>query len=318
VCVTTGAPGTVCTDDSECTSKHCVDGGGSTRVCCDDASCPTGSVCGAASTTTPGKCIKTNGQTCGGASECGSGFCVDGVCCDGLCGGQCEACDVPGGVGKCSVVVGPVHGSRTKCSDGAGDVCKALTCDGNKDRTKCASYLNGLDKECAAATCASGKATAASTCDGAGTCKAGATTNCGAFVCGDKGCKTTCASDSDCATGYGCDSSTGNCSPKTSTCSPDGTQSIPADKTQPPKACDPYRCDPSTGNCYGTCSGSDQCAAGKVCDGTACVDGGGPPGGTNDSGGCALARGPGEAGSRLALIGLALIGLSLATRRKRP
>ncbi|MGZ3454451.1 MAG: hypothetical protein ACXVEF_32895, partial [Polyangiales bacterium] len=314
-CVTTGAPGTVCSDDAECTSKHCVDAGGSGRVCCDDASCPTGSVCGAAPGPSAGKCVKTDGQKCGDKTECGSGFCVDGMCCESLCGNQCEACNVMGAEGKCSGVTGDPHGSRAACDDGGGDKCKALQCDSTKDRTKCAGYKGGLATPCGDPSCTAGTATSGRTCDGMGSCKPATTTACGAYACGDKECKTTCTADTDCSTGYGCEKTSGKCQPQTSVCSADGTQSVPADKTQPAKACDPYKCDPSTGNCYSTCTATDQCSGAKVCAGGACVDGAG--GGTDDGGGCALGHTNGQAGSRLGAFALALIGLSLASRRRR-
>ncbi|MES1165260.1 MAG: hypothetical protein ABUR63_05865, partial [Verrucomicrobiota bacterium] len=35
---------------------------------------------------------KPNGQACGCAGDCASGFCVDGVCCDTACTESCKAC----------------------------------------------------------------------------------------------------------------------------------------------------------------------------------------------------------------------------------
>jgi len=310
-CVTTGALGTICTDDTQCTSTHCT-AGATASVCCTTATCPSGSVCADSSAgTAAGTCVKSGGQTCGAATECASGFCVDGYCCDSVCGGQCEACDIPGGLGKCSGVTGAAHGTRTKCSDGGADVCKALACDGSKDRTKCAAFANGLDKECAPAVCKDGTLTEASNCDGSGTCKAGATKACpGNFACADKACKSSCSADTDCIGGYVCDKSTSKCVPPRATCNDDFTASIPADKSAP-KPCTPYKCNPSSGDCFDKCSLSEQCAAGYVCDGTACVAAA-PPETAADSGcGCETAgrNEPQSNGGLLALIGLALIGL---------
>jgi hypothetical protein len=282
LCVTKGDPGTTCDFDSECKSGHCV-AGATTKVCCSVASCAAGSYCGST-----GACVENLGQHCSGTSECGSGFCVDGVCCDGVCDGQCEACDLAGSLlGHCSGVKGPVHGTRTPCFDGGGDPCKALACDGSKDRTKCATYEYGLDKECVAASCKSGTATSSATCDGAGTCKTPTTSACAPYVCdaAGKACKTSCTSDADCAPGDVCDVAKATCVPAAAKCSDDGRSSIPPDKS-PPKVCDPYRCDPSTGNCFSSCATSDQCAPGDSCVDGACV----PPaagGDTSSSGGCA-------------------------------
>lgn len=54
---------------------------------------------------------KLEGETCGAASECASGFCTDGVCCDVACGGSdpsdCQACRRSLGAkedGRCSAI----------------------------------------------------------------------------------------------------------------------------------------------------------------------------------------------------------------------
>ena len=318
-CVTTGGAGTVCSDDTECASGHCVDGGGSLRVCCEAASCPSGSVCAAAGSKAPaGQCIKTDGQTCGAPGECSSGFCVDGHCCDTACDGQCEACDISGNPGKCSGVSGPVHGTtRTACSSGGGDICKALQCDGTKDRLKCASFASGLDVECGPATCTAGKATAASTCDGAGACKPGATVACGAYACGAKACNSSCTRDSDCSSGFACEVATKTCVPQTSKCSDDRTSSIPADSTSAPKPCGAYLCDNSTGNCFPQCSSSDQCAPGYSCsDAHECVSQG--TGDSGGSGGCATSGTTSSGASPFAAFGalVALVGLVGRKRRR--
>lgn len=43
---------------------------------------------------------KPNGNLCGGASECASGFCKDGVCCNAACNSPCQSC----GTGTCQPV----------------------------------------------------------------------------------------------------------------------------------------------------------------------------------------------------------------------
>jgi MYXO-CTERM domain-containing protein len=258
------------------------------------------------------------GVACTTKDDCASGFCVDGVCCDGPCLGQCEACDIPGLEGKCSGVSGQPHGTtRTKCSDGGTDVCRALACDGTKDRTKCVGFANGPDKECIPATCKDGAATAAGFCDGSGACKTGSTSTCGNFACDTTTCKTSCKTDADCTTGFTCDTSSGKCVPPKPTCSADGLSTISPDKSIAPKSCGPYRCNGSTGDCYLTCATSDQCAPGNTCDGTNCVAAAPPTDGgdTGSSGGCTVDGHDTTPGFGL---GAVLVGaLAFVSRRKR-
>jgi hypothetical protein len=67
-----------------------------------------------------------NGQACGCAGECQSGFCTEGVCCNAACdGGACDSCTAEGTVGQC--VIFP---TGTECR-AAADVCDvAEVCDG--------------------------------------------------------------------------------------------------------------------------------------------------------------------------------------------
>jgi len=319
VCATTGGLGTICSAASECTSGFCTESDkDGVTVCCSAATCPTGYVCaGVSAGADAGKCVKKKkGVACTTKDECASGFCVDGHCCDGVCAGQCEACDIAGAEGTCSPVTGAVHGSRTPCSDGGGDVCKALACDGSKDRGKCAVYAGGLDKECSPATCKAGVATEAATCDGAGACKTPTTKSCSPYACDTTKCKTTCTATADCAASFDCDKSLGQCVPVKATCSADGLSSIPIDKS-PPRNCAPFRCNASTGDCFFTCATSDQCQVDYSCDGTTCVPSA-PQATGSDSGGCGCETGPGRAGASGTLAALALIGLlGLAARRTR-
>jgi hypothetical protein len=123
-------------------------------------------------------------------------------------------------------------------------------------------------------------------------------------------CKTTCASDSDCAkAGDHC--VMGQCV-TASTCDKDGHTTV--DPTGARKDCAPYAC--NAGTCAMACGTVADCAAPNVCDQQAhCVA---PPSSdTGSSGGCAVGpRGspaPVEAGACTILVLTAL----RAARRKR-
>ena len=72
-----------------------------------------------------------SGVECDSSMECVLGYCVDGVCCDSSCANVCEACNLVGTVGACTV--------RPADDDGACAVCQ--TCDG-VSTTVCTSYVN--------------------------------------------------------------------------------------------------------------------------------------------------------------------------------
>jgi hypothetical protein len=311
VCKTTGGLGTICDLDTDCaTGTFCTAGEGTTKVCCSVAACGAGEFCAAASAgSSKGTCMKANGSACTSATQCSSGACVDGVCCDTGCDGQCEACDVAGSLGKCTAVKGKPHGSRTDCSDGGSDVCRALSCDG-VDRLKCAAFKSGPDVECEKATCADGLATPAAYCDGAGGCKKNESRTCAPYICAGTACTTSCATDADCSKNNVCD--TGKCVPAHSTCTSDELSAIPADKSDP-RSCAPFRCNPIVGECFGSCTASAECAPTFVCDGTKCVPA--PTAPEEDSGGCAFSQ------RSVAMGGMAwaaaLAALSLLARRRR-
>jgi hypothetical protein len=56
-----------------------------------------------------------NGGKCSKAVECASGHCSDGYCCDADCSGQCQACNVSGHEGLCTLVTGAPIGARSAC-----------------------------------------------------------------------------------------------------------------------------------------------------------------------------------------------------------
>jgi len=299
-CFPTDGLGTPCKASSECATGFCTDG-----VCCGVATCAVGSSC-AASAKSPGSCAKLPGTSCTLDAECGSGACVDGVCCTSACTGQCEACDVPGSLGKCTPVAGDPHGTRAACDSGAGDACKARTCDGAKDPTTCVAFTNGTAKACKAASCAGTDFVAESVCDGAGGCTTPPTQACAPYRCDDAGCRTSCAKKEHCADGATCVK--GACLPIVATCSTDRLSST--DKGGTVTDCSPYRCGP-VGQCLAQCASSADCAPGSLCDVTAktCSP---LDAGSGDGGGCSFG-GNGSVGVWSGLLGF----LVLAGRRRR-
>jgi len=298
-CITSGgvdcAPGT-------CRASAC------STTCTTDSDCATTGFCDA------GTCVakKDFGATCAAASACRSGFCVDGVCCNTACLGQCEACDVTGGLGSCVPVSGDPHGTRTKCDAGTPDnPCSKATCDGTAT-DKCGA-LAGSSVSCRTPSCADGVETLAAFCDGKGSCPK-ETKPCSPFACAGAACGTSCATSAECASGYRCDASK-QCA-IAGTCDGDHT-TTGADKTT--TDCSPYRCDTTgenAGSCKSVCATTSDCVAGYVCD-TAlgkCVN---QPvtevGGTNDDGGgCSTSRSKRGDG----LFGLTLAALALVLQRR--
>jgi hypothetical protein len=198
----TGTLAAGCNSAGACPAKQTISCGnficGATRCngnCTDDTQCTSTSFCAA------GICIpkKDNGTACGMPHECTSNVCTDGVCCDMACGGQCQACDVNGSVGKCiSVPSGPPHGGRLRC-DGTG-ACQA-SCTGASP-TACTFPDN--NQLCGNPSCDNGTEVQIATCNGAGQCNTPTQKDCTPYACGVTSCRTACASPVDCARGFDC------------------------------------------------------------------------------------------------------------------
>lgn len=142
---------------------------------------------------------RIDGAECLAGGDCRTGYCVDGICCDEACTGQCEACDLPGRIGTCSVVSGSPRGGRAACA-GDGSVCSG-TCDGIS-REACT--LPGPPTVCRAASCSSGVAVLEAQCQGTGRCPVEQAQNCGSTVCGPTACLGDCAQDGDCGADHYC------------------------------------------------------------------------------------------------------------------
>jgi hypothetical protein len=299
-CVNGNVTGQVCDGQGACqqnATRSCglfkCENNACTSPCAGHFACVSGNYC------ENGACIPQldNGKACNATHQCKSGFCVDGVCCDAPCNGQCEACDVTGGLGQCKTVTGAPHGSRSACA-GSG-ACRGR-CDGT-DPTVCSFSSSGTS--CAPSSCAGDVTQPAGSCDNSGLCAVPATRNCLPYTCdsGSGACKTGCQSDLDCALGAKCDSVGGKCAIIGASCKDAHTVKLANGQEQ---SCEPYQC--LGGACLDACTTTADCAPGYACQPPSCVpasDGGGSggssgAGGNGGSGAIAGAAGAGgEAGS---------------------
>jgi len=206
-------------------------------------------------------------------------------------------------------VVGAPHGARAACPAGtASEPCSAAQCDG-VDRVACSGFV-GSSVECRPASCQDNRAMPAGRCDGTGSCPAAEPIDCGAFVCDPAAgqCKTSCASDADCAAGR-CENQkciTG------STCKDARTVVDPAGNEIP---CVAYVC--SAGACKESCTSTSDCLTGFVCEATSqhCVAASDTAADTGDEGGCGC-RVPARSAPRVTAAWL-LAALTLMRRRRR-
>ncbi|MGZ3450371.1 MAG: Kelch repeat-containing protein [Polyangiales bacterium] len=213
-------------------------------------------------------------QSAAGAPCTAPETCVSGICAKGTCATACSA--------------------DAECIDGM--FCKGGTCASAQALgTNCAT-----PRQCVSGSCLDGYC-----------CRD--TTSCAPYTCAATGCRTSCASSTECAKGFACNA--GACVPDVAkaTCAPDLGSSIAPDGT--PKNCTPYRCDTSSGECQTACGSSSDCVGGFVCktDTKECVGAvaGGAP---SDGGGGGCTLGPTRSnGAILAL--LALLGLMARVRR---
>jgi hypothetical protein len=145
--------------------------------------------------------LKTNGSSCATGPECQSGMCVDKFCCESTCTGTCQACDLAGQEGKCTVI------KAGSDPDNECDVDPVATCgrDGTCDGAgKCRRYPMGM--VCVPGSCTGSTQKEASTCTAAGTCQPGSTITCmSGHTCANNSCATNCSSDGQCQTGFFCD-----------------------------------------------------------------------------------------------------------------
>ncbi len=290
-CVGNSAVGKVCNSFNECKDSatgvacdpYICSSGGCPGSCTDSTQCTSGFFCSA------GQCVtqKQQGDTCTGDGDCKSQHCADGVCCNDACNGQCQACDLTGSVGTCTAFTGdPAAHDRPACT-GTGKC--AGTCDGNNTAT--CTYPDSTTL-CEGTACA-GNVFQPKVCDGQGGCVDGQSKDCGNYACDATAgaCKTSCKSDTDCASGSSCNTTTGQCAAQSSTCKNATTVQQANGQEQ---SCEPYRC--VAGACQQQCSSSSDCAPGYDCQSSQCVpapdagsDAGNPSSGaasSNNTGGC--------------------------------
>jgi hypothetical protein len=236
-----------------------------------------------------------NGQACLAAGECKSGFCADGVCCDTACTGACQVCNRTARLGTCESAAAGARDMRcptdSPMSCGLDGTCAA--------GGVCQRYQAGTS--CAQGACNGNILSGGSTCDGNGSCVAGAPHSCVPYVCDAmaRACKTTCASGADCvaprtcsggvcgtfrALGQACvngvDCVSGNCVDGVCCSSASCTACFTCNAPGGPGSCRPVaagQADPhnrcaiqAAGSCglNGTCDGLGACAS--YPDGTSC------------------------------------------------
>jgi hypothetical protein len=215
-----------CGADGECSSGHCADKDATSGkgVCCDTA-CD--GVCESCTTTgTPGTCAPIAGAPAKGHGACaaGTGDACSGSVCDGTDGKSCAG--KPGAETVCqaaSCVAGKANPPITCNGSGSCPTVTPVYCDNFRTCLDAKSCNQGPCK--ADADCADGY-----TCDAAtGKCRekaahckdgdptiaidvAGNEVPCAPYLCDTNGtCKQSCTGSTDCAGGYVCDTSIGQC-----------------------------------------------------------------------------------------------------------
>ncbi|MHB8879334.1 MAG: hypothetical protein ACYC8T_37035 [Myxococcaceae bacterium] len=177
------------------------------------------------------------GWPCSAGSQCNSNICADGVCCSTACTGSCNACNLSGSAGTCSLTPALSPGNPS---------CAPYLCSGTAGAcpTQCLA-----DSECAAThycrttgqkTCIPRKA------NGQG---------CGA----SRECLST-----FCVEGFCCDSSCGSNCDACNFAGSEGTCTNQPSSFSTP-TCLPYRCSGTSAACGTTCTSDANCGSGAYC-----------------------------------------------------
>jgi Dickkopf-like protein len=202
--------------------------GGVGRSCCSDAGtyvliadvcvCDNVNACGVCNVTYDvcGVCNGDNsscalGAPCVEGGDCASGWCSDGVCCDQNCEAfLCRSCSIAGSLGTCTLTPWDVAPRSDECPAAPAGACgNTGQCDGTG-----ACQITNSTVSCGDLACINGKITAA----GSGQCNSVTCINrvwtpCpGNFACQDgQGCLGMCNNDTDCGTGYWCNTADNTC-----------------------------------------------------------------------------------------------------------
>jgi hypothetical protein len=269
-----GSCGNNCTIAAPTTSNECYQ---------SNCSCATGGLCTGGLTcqgvAPAGMCVAGNGSGCTMANQCSSGNCVDLHCCvSAACGdGVCKACTGAGG----TCVNQPANMPGNGCS-GAGQVCdgggacKKATGQACGGASEC---WNGLcvDGYCCNSSCNTSQCQACNVAGSLGTCAVttGAPIN-GRMACNGSG---TCGGSCD-GTHPTCQYPNGGTGCGVQSCAPGaggavvtpvGTCNGSGGCSQTPLApCIYTTC--AANACSTTCTGDNDCVAGRYCDATShCV-----------------------------------------------
>jgi hypothetical protein len=258
----------------KCSGTACANSCGSNADCVAPNTCINGS-CGK----------KPNGQICSLAGECLSGFCADGFCCDSDCKASCFSCKLSGQLGKCLATTAGEVDPKGKCADQLQASCGTDgKCDGSG---ACRKYAAG--SICSPGTCTNGMATAASTCNGTGTCVAGGVTPCTPYVCNTSGsCFNSCTASTACQAPNQCIANVCGKTGIGGTCNADAECNSGHCVGAPGGVCCDTACTGTCKSCtltgsVGTCSNigagvtapAGQCTAAPPCGLTGKCDGGG-------------------------------------------
>jgi len=158
---------------------------------------------------TGASCTIGLGQPCAVDGACSSGFCTDQVCCEARCGGVCEKCNQAGQPGICNPEAAGADPADECAAQPVSTCGLSGQCSGSRS---CAFHPAGA--VCVAASCVnSTQQSLPDSCNGVGACVDGGLLSCSPYACdsGTGSCRTSCSSNTNCAPGFGCHVSTGQC-----------------------------------------------------------------------------------------------------------
>ena len=128
------------------------------------------------------------GSACTTGDQCASTNCVDGVCCNSACTGGCQACNQSG---SCLPVADGAD-PRNACPAEGATCGRVGGCNGAG-----ACKLRAAGTACGTRACTSAREISSS-CNGQGSCVAGAPRSCGNYQCGADRCLTGCTVSTQC------------------------------------------------------------------------------------------------------------------------